>query len=52
LCVCALLQLSLKVAQNLSKLDGAELGLADGVVLQEPKTVSETNDSLDFFKGT
>lgn len=47
-----LLQLSLKVAENLSKSDGTELGLADGIVLQEPKTVSETNESLDFFKGT
>jgi len=52
-CVCiCILQLSLKVASNLSKLDGVELGLADGVVPQEPKTISETNESSEFFRGT
>ncbi|XP_060877352.1 supervillin isoform X3 [Metopolophium dirhodum] len=47
----AIRELSLKVAGSLSKLDRAELGLADGVVPQEPKTVSETNESLDFFRA-
>jgi len=47
-----ILQLSLKVASNLSKLDGVELGLANGVVPQEPKTTSETNESSEFFRGT
>lgn len=37
----------------MSDLDGTELGLVDDVViLQEPKTIDETEEPQEFFEGT
>ncbi|XP_026814531.1 supervillin isoform X1 [Rhopalosiphum maidis] len=47
----AIRELSLKVASRLSELDRIELGLGDGVVLQGPKTINETNESSEFLRA-
>ncbi|XP_025422074.1 supervillin isoform X2 [Sipha flava] len=44
-------KLSMKVANHLSELDSTELGLTEGVVLQEPKTIDETNEPPEFFQA-
>jgi len=39
------------MAGHLSEMDGAELGLANGVVLQTPETIDETKEPPEFFQG-
>lgn len=42
----------MKAAGGLSEMDGAELGMADGVVARKPETIDETKEPPEFFQGT
>lgn len=42
----------MKVTNRLLEVDRKELGLADGVVLQEPNILDETKEPSEFFQGT
>lgn len=42
----------MKITNQLLEVDRKELGLTDGVALQQPKIFDETKEPSEFFQGT